>query len=502
VEDTKTESIRLRVCKRKFLGFAILILAFPIGLQAQPDPIAKQFMDSIRADELRMHLEVVASDEFEGRETGKKGQKLAAEYLAAQFEKSGLQTAPGLSDYFQRFELLEIVPGGQFRYGKAGQLAYASSFLYTGVDTLFNHKANVTFGFVPESFPHTEKGEIAWILFADDVPLRQLFASLRGLGKKGYSGVVVALSQWNEFKELFGHRFGGKKLVFPDQSGMNLPIVFVDQSAIKQANWSTPVQKWLKNPKGEVYRSTDNTIELQLTERINVISTENVLGVIPGTDLAHEVLVLTAHYDHLGIEDGELYNGADDNGTGTVALIELAESFALAKKYGHGPRRTLLIMPVTGEEKGLLGSKYYTDNPVFPMVQTIANLNIDMIGRTDVYQDSANYIYVIGSDKISQDLHQINEKAAQQYGKVALDYRYNSEEDPNRFYYRSDHYNFVVHGVPSIFYFSGVHDDYHKPTDTVDKIDFSKVEHITRLVFLTAWILANEDNRPLPDQKQ
>jgi hypothetical protein len=501
VEDTKTESIRLRVCKRKFLVFTVLILAFPIGLRAQPDPIAKQFMDSIRADELRMHLEIVASDDFEGRETGKKGQKLAAEYLAAQFEKSGLQTAPGLSDFFQRFDLLEITPGGQIHYGKTGKLAFALSFLYTGVDTILNHTANVTFGFVAESFPHTNQGEIAWILSGDDVPLRQLFASLRGLDKKGYSAVVVGVSDWKEFKELFGHRFGGTKMVFPGQSSSNFPIVFVDQSAIQSTNWSTPVQKWLKNPKGEVYRSRDNAIQLQLTEQIKVLSTENVLGVIPGTDLAHEVLVLTAHYDHLGIEDGERYNGADDNGTGTVALIELAESFALAKKYGHGPRRTLLIMPVTAEEKGLLGSKYYADNPVFPMAQTIANLNIDMIGRTDVYQDSANYIYVIGSDKISQDLHDVNEKAAKQYGKVALDYRYNSEDDPNRFYYRSDHYNFVVHGVPSIFYFSGVHDDYHKPTDTVEKIDFSKVEHITRLVFLTAWMLANEDERPLPDKK-
>jgi Zn-dependent M28 family amino/carboxypeptidase len=208
-------------------------------------------------------------------------------------------------------------------------------------------------------------------------------------------------------------------------------------------------------------------------------------------------VVLTAHYDHLGIENGVVFNGADDDGSGTVALLEIAESFSQALKDGNGPRRTILIMPVTAEEKGLLGSKFYVKNPVFPLKETIANLNIDMIGRTDNFHTNPNYVYVIGSDRLSDDLHRMNEEAAKEYGKVELDYKYNTKDDPNRFYYRSDHYNFVVHGVPSIFYFSGIHEDYHQPTDTVDKIDFEKMENVARMIFLTAWKLANSNDRPV-----
>ncbi|MEM9024923.1 MAG: M28 family peptidase, partial [Bacteroidota bacterium] len=187
--------------------------------------------------------------------------------------------------------------------------------------------------------------------------------------------------------------------------------------------------------------------------------------------------------------------GADDDGTGTVSLLEIAEAFQQAKANGHGPRRSILIMPVAGEEKGLLGSRYYTDFPVFPLENTVANLNIDMIGRMDEHHQDPNYVYLIGSDRLSTDLHAVSEAANADYVNIALDYTYNKPDDPNRFYYRSDHYNFARNGIPVIFYFSGVHEDYHKPTDTIDKIDFEKVEKTARLVFYTAWELANRAER-------
>jgi len=225
------------------------------------------------------------------------------------------------------------------------------------------------------------------------------------------------------------------------------------------------------------------------------IKGENVLGFIEGTDLKEELIIITAHYDHLGKHEDKIFNGADDDGSGTVATLEIAEAFMSAKKEGNGPRRSVLIMPVSGEEKGLLGSKYYTDHPIYPLENTVANLNIDMIGRVDDWHENGDYVYLIGADMLSQELHDISEQTNDQYIGLELDYTFNAEDDPNRYYYRSDHYNFAKNNIPVIFYFNGVHEDYHKVTDTAEKIDFNKIETITRLVFLTAWELANRDER-------
>lgn len=228
----------------------------------------------------------------------------------------------------------------------------------------------------------------------------------------------------------------------------------------------------------------------------NILKGENVLGYIEGTDLRDELLIITAHYDHLGKHDTVIYNGADDDASGTAAVLEIAEAFMLAKNEGKGPRRSVLVMPVSGEEKGLLGSKYYTDNPIFPLEKTIANLNIDMIGRIDEEHDNGNYVYLIGSDRLSNELHTISENVNNKYFNINLDYTYNKEDDPNRYYYRSDHYNFANKNIPVIFYFNGVHKDYHKSSDTIEKLDFDKTQKITRLIFLTAWELANREERP------
>ncbi len=235
--------------------------------------------------------------------------------------------------------------------------------------------------------------------------------------------------------------------------------------------------------------------ESRLFKKKIFVKGENILGYIEGTDLKEELILITAHYDHLGKKDSLIYNGADDNGSGTSAIMEIAEAFMIAKKEGKGPRRSVLIMPVSGEEKGLLGSKYYTKKPIYPLEKTVVNLNVDMIGRVDYNHDTSNYVYLIGSDMLSKELHDISEKINKEYIGLELDYTFNSEEDPNRYYYRSDHYNFAKNNIPVIFYFNGLHDDYHKPTDTIEKIDFKKIEKITRLIFLTAWELANREER-------
>ena len=228
---------------------------------------------------------------------------------------------------------------------------------------------------------------------------------------------------------------------------------------------------------------------------------ENIWAFVEGSEKPDEILVISAHYDHVGMKNGEVYNGADDDGSGTVALLEIAAAFQKAKKEGNGPKRSILFLHVTGEEHGLHGSRFYAENPLFPIANTIANINIDMIGRRGYgKEDNNNYVYVIGSDRLSTDLHRISEEANTKYIGMELDYKYNDLNDPNRFYYRSDHYNFAKKGIPAIFYFNGVHDDYHKATDTPDKIDYPLLAKRTKLSFAVAWELANADERPKVDK--
>ena len=228
----------------------------------------------------------------------------------------------------------------------------------------------------------------------------------------------------------------------------------------------------------------------------NLPDSENIWAFIEGSEKPNEIVVVSAHYDHVGVKNGEVYNGADDDGSGTVALLEIAQAFKEAQKKGHGPKRSILFLHVTGEEHGLHGSRYYSENPLFPLANTIADINIDMIGRRDtLHPNTNNYIYVIGSDRLSSELHTINEEVNAKYTKLDFDYKYNDRNDPERIYYRSDHYNFAKKGIPSIFFFNGIHADYHLPSDTPDKIEYDALAKRTQLAFGLAWELANRPER-------
>ena len=228
---------------------------------------------------------------------------------------------------------------------------------------------------------------------------------------------------------------------------------------------------------------------------------QNVIAYVKGIEFPKEVIIISAHSDHEGYTDTEIYNGADDNGSGTAAVMEMAQAFQKAALEGHGPKRSVVFLHLTGEEVGLRGSKYYTKHPVFSMKNTVANLNIDMIGRIDTaHEHNPNYIYLIGADRLSTQLHYISEAANLQFTNLELDYRLNSDNDPNRYYFRSDHYNFAQKGVPVIFYFNGEHEDYHQPTDTPEKINYTLLEKRTKLIFATAWYLANSEKRIIVDQ--
>ncbi len=227
-------------------------------------------------------------------------------------------------------------------------------------------------------------------------------------------------------------------------------------------------------------------------------SSENVLAYIEGYEYPEELLIVSGHLDHLGMEDDTIHFGADDNGSGSMAILEIAQAFKIAEMAGCSPKRSILFIHLTAEEIGLYGSQYYVKNPVFKLENTIANLNIDMIGRVDnKHEGNSNYIYVIGADRISKELHYVSEKVNNTFYDLELDYTYNEEDDPNHYYYRSDHYNFAKQNIPVIFYFNGEHKDYHKPTDTADKINYELLEIRTKLIFATAWHLANQNHRLL-----
>ena len=307
-----------------------------------------------------------------------------------------------------------------------------------------------------------------------------------------------------DYRGLFASR---ERLAFPDEpkptgTGISTNLFIVSPAMGAALLGTTPagLAKYQKavaaagKPVASPFKPVAMT--LQVRELREPLATENVLGYLEGTDKKDEVLVVSAHYDHLGIKDGVVYNGADDDGSGTVSVLALARAFSQAKKDGHGPRRSILFLANTGEEEGLLGSQYYTDHPIFPLENTVTNLNIDMVGRVDsLHQGKGDYLYLVGDDKLSNELHTLSEATNQQYNPLAIDYKYNDPQDPERIYYRSDHYNFAKHNVPIIFYTSGLHPQYHQATDDVALIDFPALARRGQHIFHAAWALANRDTR-------
>ena len=300
--------------------------------------------------------------------------------------------------------------------------------------------------------------------------------------------------------EFSSDKFEGRNTGEP---GQKLAVEFIrdfykSNNIIKADNTEDYFQKFLVDFDSREVTRPDNINQ----DNIDWVKTENVAAIIEGSTYPNEYIVLTAHLDHVGIENGEIFNGADDDGSGSMALLEIAEAFKLAELDGNRPKRSIVILHVSAEEKGLLGSKYYTDNPLYPLDQTITNLNVDMIGRTDPTRNSNNdeYIYLIGTDRLSTMLHETSEKVNYKTVNLELDYRFNAWDDPNRFYERSDHWHFAKNNIPVIFYFSGTHEDYHQPTDTAEKIRYDLLTKRTRLIFHTAWEIANMDERIEVDQ--
>ena len=489
----------------------------------QQDSIAIRYSKNITANNLSKDLHIIASDKFEGRETGKKGQKMAAEYIAKQFIAAGIPPYKE-NTYYQEFLLNEILPtpaevsidgkkykGNKDYYnypGETEQRIEADSILFLG------------YGIQEDSYNDYKdigvKNKIVMILSGEPVSKDSLslvtgkatksiwsgYYKIKSKKAKGEGAKALLIVVDNVVDDVLDnkHRLETSRIEL-ESNKVDMPTIFISKNMandiLQKSSSVNEIQNKISNTQTPLNSGINTKIIIDIKNNIKKISSENVLGFIEGSDLKEQLIVVTAHYDHLGMENKKvIFNGADDDGSGTVAVIALAEAFAKAKKEGFGPRRSILFMTVAGEEKGLLGSSYYVEHPEFPLINTVCDLNIDMIGRIDEkHKNNPNYIYLIGSDKLSSDLHSISENVNKTYSNLELDYTYNDEKDKNRFYYRSDHYNFAKKNIPVIFYFNGVHEDYHKETDDVEKINFEKIEKISRFIFFTTWQLANRNER-------
>jgi hypothetical protein len=500
--------------KKLFLT-AFMAGGFFLGAVAQ-DSTAIRYAGSISASDMERHLSILASDSLEGRETGTRGQKMAADYIKNHFQQIGLQAPANSHSHYQRFELEERSWGPIYLKSKKQQYDNFEDVIYYG-NAHLPQETELEAVFVGRGRPFDYEGldvegKAVVIFDAEDKGWRKKLQTAREKGAAAY--IVTSGADQGEFRRtvnnarLFVDR---PKLGFKSENnGDNSSIFFfvapetaAEIMNTKLSKLDRAIEKANAGKEKAIRRIKTSSVAVKTERKIKSIETENVLGFMEGTDLKDEVLIITSHYDHIGMtDDGEVFNGADDDGSGTTTVLEIAEAFAQAKEAGQGPRRSILFMTVTGEEKGLLGSEYYVKNPLYPLVQTVTNLNIDMVGRSDkMNKGKEDYIYIIGSDKLSTELHQLSENVNKTYAGLNLDYSYNDENDPNRYYYRSDHYNFAKNNIPVIFYFNGTHDDYHKTTDTIEKIDFRQMEKRGRLVFHTAWELANRDKRVSLDQQ-
>ncbi len=483
------------------------------------------YAETITQAELREELTIYASDEFEGRETGQPGEKKAHEFLKEHYVSMGIPSPIAQDDYFQSVPLsINKTPQVELTINNKNY-NYFEDFvaMTTGKTEVLEVDHIVYLGYGIDTDNYTDysmnvEGKVVLIKAGEPKNTdgtykvtgtneaskwsngRQELASKRDAAKdKGAKAVIfVAPETFTQYSAYFKRQAdnggGGRLSLNTNDAVMHL---FLTNEAIGKAI----LADMLTNDNAS---SVPVDFNMSYTSQVEEVESGNVVAYIKGSEKPDEYIVISAHLDHVGINDGKVYNGADDDGSGTIAVLEIAEAFKAAADKGQGPKRSILFLHVTGEEKGLLGSKHYTDNdPIVPLANTVANLNIDMIGRIDPKREGdRNYVYLIGSDKLSTELHNISETVNKKHLNIELDYTYNDENDPNRFYYRSDHYNFAKNNVPIIFYFNGTHDDYHKDTDTPDKINYDLLENRTRLVFYTAWELANRDQRITVDKTE
>lgn len=505
--------------------------------------LAIEFGSHITQKGLYDRLAVLTADSLEGRETGKAGAQKASRYIASNFKSFGL-SAPVAGSYFfnvplveRKFDKAELnvagmkkdnhdwyyYPMGRTTGGSAKQSKLIVVTMQASPDLLESSLKGIdlmgsSLLVLPGNTDRNFKKRTfrSW--------LRTNNRSLSVLFSKQPSSILLIdefPGTQNFTSPEVNKRYASKTIYFKSEKETTLrnALFVLSRHAVDRLLSSSVInirpsgnQMVAKAPtladlETDIKLKTEGNLSIPVKITMMVHYTESpveandVLGFLAGTDLADEILVISAHYDHLGLLNGKMYHGADDDGSGSSALLSIAGAFTDAAKQGHRPRRSILFLANVGEEKGLLGSQYYSENPVYAPAKTITDLNIDMIGRIDsAHIQDSDYVYAIGSGKLSSELQQISESTNKLYSHLKIDYRYDDPSDPNQFYYRSDHYNFAKLNIPIIFYFNGVHADYHQPSDTIEKINLGIYQKRAQLVFYTAWELANRDKRPLVDR--
>ncbi len=519
------------------------------------------FTETIQDDFLRHHLEIIAHDSLEGRDTGMRGQKIAANYLAGFYEGLGFTPKGDNGTWFQHFELNATT---------TDSLVYTTFFI-DGADTVAVHtsvespdshghyyrafggdlslEGNIVFaGFGVNDYDREVRHldgdaiEDKWVMIFDDIPyivdgdtlINPRISSnnrtnliLRNYNAKGILLISNYTSAgYNDAAEQHSRLVANPenlslRYLQQGQRGRNLPAARLHISPLmaagilglgSEADLEAARDSLIENIQNFRASETSHYLNYEPHTGPGVLKTENVLAYFEGADpeLKEEALVLVAHYDHLGIgqpdETGDMiYNGADDNGSGTVALMAVANALNEARQAGYKPKRSVLFLHVSAEEVGLLGSRYYSDHPVIPIENTIANFNADMVGRSDsrnVEAGDTDYVYLIGGDIISSDLDSLVVAANEHSVNMRIDRHYNDLSDPNQLFRRSDHWNFGRLSIPFVFFFTGLHENYHRPSDTVDKIEFGKYTRIVQLIYSSAIKVTNADERPEVDNQE
>ncbi len=489
-----------------------------------------RYANNIRPEALRWNLNVIASDSMQGRETGQPGIDKAANHIVKAIENLGLSKIPGTDSYlqpvsftFSRWAETGIHVNKELYRHLWDYLAFPDK--NTSLTAVIDKEVIfLGYGIEDEEYNDYKKVDVKGkvIMINRGEPLKKDGTSYitgkaqasdwsnadmdKKLKLAKEKGVALVLIIENDIKKLLEEnrrKLLGTYLELGNTTNKDIPYanhVYISSTIAKAIIGSKEKdiikarKKIAKGKARNVKLSTD--LIVTMVKNVDLLEGNNIMGYIEGKSKKDEYVIVSAHYDHLGMRGDEIYNGADDNGSGTVTILQLAQAAMQSTFELTGPERSIVFLWVCGEEKGLLGSEYYAANPIFPLANTIANVNVDMVGRVDEkYADNPDYIYVIGSDRLSSDLHKINEDVNQKYSQLTLDYTYNDENDPNKYYYRSDHYNFAKNGIPAIFYFNGTHDDYHRTSDTVEKINFDKMANVGKLIFHTVWELANRPER-------
>lgn len=522
----------MRTVRLLALASLLLVVQAP-ALSSGPGSF--QNANAITTNRLYAHLQFIASDELEGRDTPSRGLNAASKYIASQLMQWGLKPMGDDGTFFQKIPLTNPtvdsastklnLGAGDLKYGDdfyastdAGSVSAGLVYLPTAWEKLDDKDDPYLKVDVKDKIILAVQGRPEGVSFRD-IRAGKVLTPQAAAVKHGAKGLIFVFTDAGDWATSVAASTTGSvaRPASNTPQTANPPSVIVKPEALGGLLQGEPMnvtdlQARIKSGKyGDAFAlQPSKSVSMDVKVTPNIVYTQNVVGAVVGTDpkLSAEYVAVGAHYDHLGMRrsgSGDLiFNGADDDGSGTVSILEIAHAFATGPK----PKRSILFVWHCGEEKGLWGSGYFTEHPTVPITSIVAQLNIDMIGRTKKPGDTSsankvltlpNGIYIVGTTRMSSELGAEAKAVNDRYYKLKYDFTYDDLNNPERIFFRSDHYNYAVHGIPVLFWFDGVHEDYHRVSDEVQKIDFPQMEKVARTVYATAWDVANRKTRPKVD---